>query len=191
VHNFYKAPKECYEFLNNIKKNNKSLSGYLLSPSKAKGQNNHNTAIVITEEIGMLNNRPIERLHILGGWVFSYWKSRAYLAACASIALNSDIWLIGKKCDDEWLKSFCAGEKIAKYNFNYSGFDFNTLETWYVDEFIEQPEKYLSGIDPEQNNFGLHAAISKWLELEALGFICVDKYNNQLKVRTKFKNYVV
>lgn len=142
------------------------------------------------EEIGMLNDRAIERLHILGGWVFSYWRSRAYLTACASIALNNDIWLIGKECDDAWLKTFCAGEEIPKYDFDYGGFNFNTSKTWYVDEFIEQPEKYINGVSPEQDDFGLHSAISKWLELEASGYMSIDKYSNRIKIRTQFENYV-
>lgn len=191
IHNFYKNPQDCQGFLDNLKANNNSLGGYLFSPSKLKSRDNYDAAVVVTEEIGMLNDRAIERLHILGGWVFSYWRSRAYLTACASIALNNDIWLIGKECDDAWLKTFCAGEEIPKYDFDYGGFNFNTSKTWYVDEFIEQPEKYINGVSPEQDDFGLHSAISKWLELEASGYMSIDKYSNRVKIRAQFENFVV
>jgi hypothetical protein len=191
IHNFYKHPQECKDFLNRLKSNNNPLGGYVFSPSKTKNRDIYDSAIVITEEIGVLNNHTIERLHILGGWIFNYWRSRAYLTACASIALNNDIWLIGKECDGDWLKAFCTGKEIPKYDFDYGGFNFNTSKTWYVDEFIEQPEKYINGVSPEQNNFGLHSAISKWLELEASGYMSIDKYSNRIKIRTQFENYSI
>lgn len=191
IHNFYKCPRECVKFIDALRGKSNNLGGYFFSPEDEKINDGYNAAIVITEEIGKINNRAIERIHILGGWVFGYWKSRAYLTACASVALNNQVWLIGKECDNTWLTEFCAGKKIPEYDFAYGELKFNTSRTWYVDEFIETPELYIRGVRPEHDNFGIQAAISKWLELENNGFMAIDRYKNNTQIREYFENYKI
>lgn len=41
-----------------------------------------------------------------------------------------------------------------------------------MDEFLECPEKYLNGVDPEIDNFGHISALKMWLEFK--NFMKVD-----------------
>ncbi len=189
VHKFYKNPKGCELFIEKLKSNGNELGGYLINSDASKTHNEDDAVIVITEEIGIVNNRIIERLHILGGWIFSYWKSRAYLTACASIALNKEVWLLGRHADQKWLSKFSQGYLLPTYDFESSDLNFAVSGHWDVDMLIELPEKYLKGVDPERDNFGINAAISKWLDLEADGYMFIKRFNNCDEVRACFENY--
>lgn len=190
IHQFYKSPNDCIKFVEDIQRSDNELSGYALRPDKLN-TTSYNSAIVITEVIGHINDRPINRIHIWGGWVDSYWKCRGYYAACASIAMNSNIWLLGKISKHEWLSEFSSGYVLPKYNFDFEELELEGRKTWYVDEFLEVPEKYLEGVAPEQNNFGTSAAINLWLRLEAKGHMCIDKYSNREQIRESFLSYKV
>ncbi len=191
THHFDQSLNACEEFLCALKASGNALRGYVMNSDLPRDNDEYNAAIVIKEEIGEVNGRTISRLHICGGWLFNRWKSRAYMAACASIMMNNSIWLIGKQSQCKWLSQFCKGHRLPEYDYQDSDFSFPLRKTWYVDELLEQPIKYLEGIDPEKDNFAIKAAISKWLELEADGYMCINKYNNREKIRAYFENYDV
>lgn len=118
IHHFYKTPEECVRFISKLKAKGNELSGYALRPDKLSSSNGYDSAIVIIENIGKMSERQIQRVHILGGWVHSYWKCRGYYAACASIAMNNDVWLIGKTCEHKWLSKFSSGEELQYMTLN-------------------------------------------------------------------------
>lgn len=133
VHYFHKSPEECVHFFSKLKAKGNELSGYALRPDKLSSIDGYDSAIVIIENIGQINDRQIQRLHIFGGWVHSYWKCRGYYAACASIAMNNDVWLIGKTCKHKWLSKFSSGEVLPVYDFELDSFNFELSGAWYVD----------------------------------------------------------
>ena len=189
IHHFYKTPEECIHFFSKLKTGGNELSGYALRPDKLRSIDGYSSSIVILENIGQINEKQIQRLHILGGWVHSYWKCRGYYAACASIAMNNDVWLIGKTCEHKWLSNFSSGEKLPIYDFELESFNFELSGAWHVDEFLERPKEYLKDVSPEENNFGLTSASELWLSLEAKGYMCIDKYSNKALIRSAFENY--
>ncbi|WP_206483016.1 hypothetical protein [Thalassotalea sp. G2M2-11] len=191
VHHFYKNPQKCIQFINTLKSTGNELSGYALRPDNSVPLDSYTSAIVILENIGQINEKPVNRLHVLGGWVHTYWRCRGYYAACASIAMNNDIWLVGKTCNNSWLTKFSSGECLPEYEFDLASFCFELSEAWYVDEFLETPRKYLQDVSPEENNFGLNSAIELWLKLESQGYMCVDKYSNKQRIRDAFLSYKI
>lgn len=103
--------------------------------------------------------------------------------------MNNDVWLIGKTCKHKWLSKFSSGEVLPVYEFELDSFNFELSGAWYVDEFLEMPKQYLKDISPEESNFGLHSAIELWLNLEAKGYMYIDKYSNKQQIREMFLNY--
>ncbi|WP_354622938.1 hypothetical protein [Psychromonas sp. MME2] len=57
---------------------------------------------------------------------------------------------------------------------------------WYVDEFLEPPEKYLSGVDPEIDNFGYISVLEMWLHFK--DFMKIGDENSFNKAQVAFKN---
>ncbi|KZN56335.1 hypothetical protein N474_11360 [Pseudoalteromonas luteoviolacea CPMOR-2] len=191
IHQFYKHPEYCKGFVEALKSEGCNLTCYALWPNKSLTFTDSKSAIVMMEEIGCINDRPIHRLHILGGWVHSYWKCRGYYAACTSIIMNNDIRVFGKTIEVELLTHIANGTRLPAYNFDNSLFDFTLGEPWLADDFIDNPECYLQGISPETDNFGLHAAIDLWLNLEEQGHLIVTKYSNPDYVRALFHKFEV
>jgi hypothetical protein len=189
VRQFYKYPKECADFFNNLVKSKSELSGIALVSEKLPLKNKYSAAIVVTEEVGAVGDRPINRLHILGNWVHSYWKCRGYFAACVSIALSNKIRLRGRFCHPSWLAKLSSGETLPRYDFESGSFNFEHGRDWNVDEFLNKPDCYLKGVDPEENKFGLHSALELWLSLEKTGYIHIDECLNQEEVRSSFEDY--
>ncbi|RYV04123.1 hypothetical protein SOPP22_01610 [Shewanella sp. OPT22] len=191
THNFYKQPESCIKFIKALNEKDSTKNGYLFIPNTISKRNHYDAAIVICEEIGSIGDKPINRLHIIDGWVYSYWKCRGYLTSCASLFLNSNIWLHGRSCDTKWLSDFAYGNLLPEYDFICKEFKFKTSKNWYVDEFIETPILYLKGVDPERDNFGHRAAISLWLELESKGYIPLERYSSRSQVRQNYENFSV
>ena len=173
THHFYKQPSDFARFLDELISNGNSLDGYVFNSqfSEVSSPDGYDAAIVITEEIGHVNGRPVYRVHVCSGWVFNYWKCRGYLAACISIAWQKGIHLIGKEVDPGWLLQFGEGERLIGYDYDSGHLKYPARSTWYADELVDSPDKYLMGVDPEQSQFGLKSALRLWLDLEAEGHI--------------------
>ncbi|MBQ4837359.1 hypothetical protein [Pseudoalteromonas luteoviolacea] len=191
IHQFYKHPEYCKDFVKALKTEGRDLTCYALWPNKEPTFTRSQSTIVIMEEIGRINGRPIHRLHILGGWVHTYWKCRGYYAACTSIIMSNDIMVFGKTIDVESLTHIANGTRLPTYNFDLNLFDFTFGESWLADDFIDSPESYLQKVSPERDNFGLHAAIDLWLNLEEQGHLIVTKYSNPKYVRALFSKFEV
>lgn len=172
THHFYKRPSDFESFIDELTRSGKMLDGYIFTAKLSAGSSDvYDAAIVITEVIGQVNDRSVYRIHICNGWVFRYWKCRGYLAACIAIAWRKGAHLIGKEVDLDWLIQFGEGERLISYDYETGYLKFPARSTWHADEFVDSPNKYLIGVDPEQDKFGLKSALQLWLDLEADGHI--------------------
>nr|WP_158651783.1 hypothetical protein [Marinobacterium profundum] len=172
THQFYKQPDEFERFIDELISRGNSLDGYVFNailPGHVPDE--YDAAIVLTEEIGHVNDRPVFRVHICNGWVFRYWKCRGYLAACIATAWRKGVRLIGKQVTSDWLVKFGGGNELIEYDYDVGYLNYPACSTWYADELVECPEKFLYGVDPEQNKFGLQAALGLWLELDNEGYM--------------------
>lgn len=168
-HDFYKHPEGFVEFADRLVANNAdaTLTGVLVVPQ----QQTHEPIglFVIEEPIGWIGDRQIVRFHLCNNWLFSYWKSRAYLTACMAIAWKRNIYIHGRTAPVEYLEKVSSGEVLlggAEPGIHHTG-----GKRWHPDGMCLDPEKFLNGIDPERGNFGFRAGLDLWLDLEERGYM--------------------
>ncbi len=182
LHDFYKQPSEFREFVSTIASNTKTNPlGMVL---RAESEKFEDTALIILQEgVAFLGETPIYRYHICNNWMDSYWKSRAYLTACIAIAWGIDFYLSGRETDIATVRMYNEGE-------NFLGCGANGVYSlkgarWYPEDMALVPAKYLEGINPEVENYGIRSALELWLELESNGFMKTGlPYNS---VRSEFE----
>lgn len=188
IHSFYKQPQEFSAFVDGLLAQGNPLDGYVFNTSSVVSKTDRSDALImITEEISWINDRAIYKVHLCGGWIFNYWKCRAYIAACVAIAWRKKLCFIGKQVDAEWLEKFATGKELISYDFADGYLSYPTRSTWYADEFVETPEKYLKGVDPERNRFGIKAALSKWLDLDDRGYMQMYDDGSHKAMRARFE----
>ena len=191
TYKFYKSPKKCYELIKQLTSSGNDLNGYVITSNKSLAQTSSDCAIVFLETIREFNDKSIKRLYVCGGWKNSYWRSRAYLASCVSIALDNNIWLMGKQAKNVWLESFSEGLRLPSESYNEHGISMPLSNWWEVDELVTNPEAYLAGISPETNKFGLTSALNMWLALESKGQMQLNKLGDKYKIRQAFEQHRV
>lgn len=168
---FYKSPHKFNNFISELlsSTNVQSLSGILIT--QLSMCRNTESLLLIQEEV----SDGYYRYYFCNGWIFSYWKSRAYLSACIATCWRNDIFLHGVKVKTNYLDKIATGEKLL--DFGSAGIDNINGIRWHAVDLTSCPDTYLDGIDPEQGNFGLISALSLWLELEEKGYM---NFNNHL-----------
>jgi len=171
IPSFYKDNEACEEYLSNLKfsKPDANFSAYVLTPNTNKhNRDTNNAVILITEVIGYINEREIYRYRIVGKAQNTYWKARAYFAVSCALLIKYGFQPIGQAVNEQWLISLNEGKILIDYDFTegYQDFILPNGSLWYVDEFLECPEKYLAGVDPEIDNFGHISALEMWLEFK-------------------------
>lgn len=166
-HDFYKHPQDIAGLIESLQASNPEggLDGVLIAPEEEDG-----AALLILEEmIGAVGNKPIYRHHLCNDWLFDYWKSRADLTACVAIA-----WKLGVHVQGTSMPKLEI-ERMANGHLLFSMLDQETWKLrgrkWYPEDMALQPNDFLRGIDPEQNLFGIIAALSRWLDLEQQGYM--------------------
>lgn len=188
LHDFYKHPKDFSDFLDGLLSGNVSketMQGVLLSQTeKYLNLQDDEALIILQEPIGTLGERRIYRYHICNNWLFSYWKSRAYLVSCVAIAWKKGVHLNGRKAEAALIKKYSQGDSFL----DYKGESALPLrgEHWFPEDMTLHPKDFLNGIDPEKEGFGYHSALDLWLKLEKDGFM--DAGLSQDSVRKKFEN---
>ncbi|MDE1348537.1 hypothetical protein L9W80_00070 [Vibrio aestuarianus] len=168
---FYKDNEACEEYLTNLKasKPDANLATYVLTPNSFKDSRDYNNAVIlITEVIGHINEREIYRYRLAGKTQNTYWKARAYFAVSCALLIKHGFEPIGQTVNEQWLISLNEGKTLIEYDFTEGGQHFVLPNScvWYVDEFLECPDRYLSGVDPETDNFGYISALQMWLEFK-------------------------
>lgn len=178
TYDFYKNPCGFKNFLDSIiSKSRFEITGVLLVPA----ENNvlQESLLLIQETIGFIEGAPFYRYYILNNWYYSYWKSRGYLTSCIAYCWLNKIHISGRYLASKILKKICSGENLMP--MGKDGIYYFGGKKWHPEDMAINPEKYLEGVDPEQDKFGLKAGLALWLELEAKGFMKSGLDNNDTK----------
>jgi hypothetical protein len=166
-HDFYKHPEDVAGFLGTLKANNPdgNLDGVLIAPNELDGD----ALLLLQETIGGVGDKPIYRIHLCNNWTFRYWKSRAYLTACVAIAWKHGVYVRGVYLPKKDIERMASGEMLV--HLREDGDWACGGKKWYPEDMALRPGTYLLGVDPEQNHFGIEAALGLWLDLEQEGYM--------------------
>lgn len=117
VHQFYKNIEGFVGFLDDIKANQPDwlIANLILSTHEKWDED---ALLIISEEIGRIGDKPINRYHFISGWIHKYWKCRAELAACIAMMLNKHIVLKGKFVTEP-INRFCKGLEFSNKLFGF------------------------------------------------------------------------
>lgn len=183
-HDFYKHPGDVLPFLNKLRESNPEgeLDGMLIAPEGGEGD----ALVVLSEVIGGIGDKAIYRYHLCNNWVLDYWKSRGYLTAFVAICCKNGVHIRGTYLPEKEIKRIAGGEALV-----------GTLEgdpairgarLWDPEDMALRPEIFLSGVDPEQDQFGFKAALRLWLDLEQQGYMGtgLSMYSKEA-IRTAFE----
>lgn len=171
-HDFYKNPAGFLKFIASLKDSNENgrIDGVLLVADPTEKPKARLHALLILEDpIGSLGQKQINRYHICNNWSFNYWKSRAYLTACIAVAWKNDVHIRGLHAPSKTIEAMAEGKTLL----GWEGQEIPGDKLWYPEDMALDPDVYLSGIDPEQNNFGTRSALGEWLNLEEKGWMNV------------------
>jgi len=171
IPSFYKDNNACEKYLTEFKRNkpDAQITTYVLTAKADKRYRDENNAVIfIAEVIGNINDREIYRYHLAGKVQNDYWKARTYFAVCCTLLIKYGFHPKGKIIDEDWLIKLNKGQTLIGYDYSDGSQNFilPSCGMWYVDEFLECPDKYLAGVNPEIDNFGHIAALQMWLEFK-------------------------
>lgn len=175
-HDFYKHPEEFLRFVDTLRANNPEgqMGGALIVPNERIWEDE--ALLILQETIGHVGDKPIFRYHLCNGWIFSYWKARAYLTACTAIAWKRGIYIHGIRISKNQIGPLAQGETLLGWK-GEGIWDFGH-KTWDPEDMALRPDVFLEGIDPEQDNFGIKSGLELWLELEERGFMDIGIRQN-------------
>ena len=125
--------------------------------------------LLVAEPIATFNGDWVERIHWVAGGPPDYWRCRGYLASYVAAADQCNVMLRAQRMSNAVLtKKVMDVDLVGSTALDHlhSGRDRVDALKW-----LEDPKAFLSGVDPEQNNFGVQSALRLWLELEALGLM--------------------
>lgn len=168
-HDFYKHPEYFLSFVDNLKANNPEgqMVGALIASSECDWQDE--ALLILQETIGHVGDKPIFRYHLCNGWIFSYWKARAYLTACTAIAWRRGVYIHGIRSSKKQIEPLAQGETLL--GWQGEGIWKFGHKAWDPEDMTLRPDVFLEGIDPEQDNFGIKSGLELWLELEERDFM--------------------
>lgn len=169
THRFYKHPRDFASFLTNLRAINPDgeLRGVVVAPSDREGS--ASALLLLEEQIGWIGERPIYRYHLCDDWPFSYWKARAYLTACVAVAWKHGIYVHGCKARSKDIDLLASGEILM--GWDGEGLGAIGHRQWDPEDMALRPDRFLKGIDPERQHFGVRSALHLWLELHGDGFM--------------------
>ena len=179
-HDFYKKPGEFREFLEGLIATGRAISGFLFVADTAPKSFDLDGLIVLEEEIDHLDGEPVYRYHLCNNWLFSYWKSRAYLTACVSIAWEREVHLNGRKVPFEFLERYSEGEELIGMELSKRRSPPGGL--WHPEDMALDPEKFIENLD--EGPFGQLSGIELWLGLQAEGFGISESFESVYRGRT-------
>jgi hypothetical protein len=167
-HDFYKSPQNFGQFIDELKtaNSNSQLSGYLIVPEDVKPEDQ--AALILEEVIGAVGDTAIYRYHVCDDWVFSYWKSRAFLTACVAVAWKKNVLVKGRFASRHELSTLTGTQVLPG---PVLGQVVLRGRRWYAEDLALLPDQYLKGVYPEQNGFGVSSALRLWLQLEGEGWM--------------------
>lgn len=170
-HDFYKSPQEFADFLKEKMAANPDSDwhGVLVAPEDKRGD--AWALLILQETVGWVGDKPVYRHHLCNNWRFSYWKARAYLAACVAIAWRNRAFVLGRYLPKREIDKLAYGRTLLGWQgtgiwgFHGGG--------WYAENLALDPGAFLDGVAPEEANFGIKSGLGLWLELEEQGYMNV------------------
>jgi hypothetical protein len=169
--NFYKQPQRFWDWLSDVstrvQQKHTVLRGLLLLPRGVSSD--MEAVLLIAEPIAVFNDEWIERIHWVPAGPPDYWRCRGYLASYVAAADQCNVVLRALRIPNAVLeKKVMEVDLVGSTALDdlHSGCDRVDALKW-----LEDPKAFLSGVDPEQNNFGLQSALHLWLDLEAQGLM--------------------
>lgn len=175
LNDFYKHPEDYDGFLKRLNTRDDHRSRVELVLSVTPGRED-NGLIVVEEDFALLDNEPVTRYHLCGGWIHQYYKCRADLAACIAMTLKQGIFISGVWKQNS-IQSFCEGHGFISdlYQAPYATYlkwlflKQYAKPDWHPDHWIYDPEDYLNGID--EGEFGKTSALELWLDHFNKGYL--------------------
>ena len=168
-YDFYKHPEDCVAFVEELisKNPDNHLHGRVIVQKEKDIR--ADALIVIEETIGHIGAKAICRYHICNNLPFTYWRSRAYLAACVAVLWKHKCYVHGVFLPGEIINKLGHGEELLGWNGEgvYSLHGLN----WHPEDMADRPDVFIEHIDPERDNFGLKSAFQLWLDLESEGYM--------------------
>jgi hypothetical protein len=166
-HDFYKKPEEVLPFLNALREANPegNLDGILIAPEGEKGE----ALVLFSECIGWVGDKAIYRYHLCTNWLFDYWKSRAYLTAFIAICWKRGVHIRGTYLPEMDIKRIASGEMLVCTEDGSPGVGGSRL--WHPEDMALRPDEFISGVDSEEDQFGIKSALRLWLDLEHQGYM--------------------
>lgn len=160
IHHFYKYPKDFDGFLKTLISTNgdqSDFSGFLVVSDLLTPE--ADAVLVLEEVIGSVGEKNICRYHFCDTWRYEYWKSRAYLTSCLAFSYRNSCHIYGRVMPEKKLIQYREGNKFFTDHKLDSGRRFEP------EDLICLPEKFLKGLNTEQDNFGRISALSLWVDL--------------------------
>lgn len=187
-HDFYNYPYRFLDFVKNLMEQNPEgdMLGVLVSPRERDWQ--AQALLILQETVGHVGKKPIYRYHLCNNWTFTYWKAHAYLTACISVAWKRNIFIHGITLPKGTIEQMAYGETLL----GWLGEGIWALghKTWDPEYMALQPEVFLDGVDPEQDNYGIKSGLKLWLELESQGLMgCGIKTNARQAFQEELAKY--
>lgn len=168
---FYKQPRRFWDWLSEISARvheRHTISRALLLLPKG-GDPDQEAVLLITEPIAVFNDEWIERIHWVPAGPPDYWRCRGYLASYVAATDNFNVMLRAQRMPCATLiKKVIEANLVGSAAFEDLHSGSGRIEPL---KWLEDPEAFLAGVDPELNNFGLESALQLWLKLEAEGLI--------------------
>lgn len=183
VHDFYKRPHDFVNFIEELMQGscNGTLSGYLIAPNKI--DQNCEAILLFQEDIGTVGDKHIYRYYLCNNWLFCYWKSRAYLAACVAASWKRNIYVQGLYADRKLIDQLFNGRSFMTKNGECI-FP-QKFKRWHAEDMALEPQTYLHHVAPEAAQYGLTKALQLWLDLDNQGLMDVGL---NIKARPVFQS---
>lgn len=164
VHDFYKQPAEAEAFFRALgeRSSGEMLASLLIAPPSS---DDADSILVVDEPIGALGERQICRYHLLGGWVYGYWKCRAYLAACVASARRHHVYVVGYGITAKACAQLNKGLAFPVILDERSGY---ASRRWEAEDLTWKPDVFLKGINEPQC---FDKALQLWLDLDDCGYM--------------------
>lgn len=172
IHRCYKQPKKFRKALDQLIDGGNTLNGWVLVGARGKRAKYevYDATLIIGEEIGWVEDKPIHRFHLWDQWIFDYWKCRAYLAACVAYCWKRDVPIFGLYGDRKKINRITKGKAFLPRDDTGGGMSL-VGPRWHPEDMVTLPEVFLSGIAKRDGSVGEKLGLKLWLDLEAEGWM--------------------
>ena len=146
-HDFYKRPEDVVAFIETLlsRQSASEINGALVFPERSS--RDAEAVLLLEENVGTLNDRPISRFHICNGWRYRYWKCRGYLAACVAIARRHGVYVHGRYAPARDIADVASGKVLLGWKGEgLLGFGHGR---WEAEDLALKPAVFVRGVDPE------------------------------------------